>query len=165
MTLWTRLTPYERAAACEEALQHVDSASEIARYLEPKHGLITRNSIIGVCFRNQIQLRGNRLNYQALSAAKRKKKQDRPIKPNIIVLLPPVNKPQKRTTLPTMLFIEAASGRCRFPMWDDGTPVESKMVCGDVAIGSWCREHLAMVYQPANIVNDRRRKLRREHRA
>lgn len=60
----------------------------------------------------------------------------------------PVPKPVLATTSEPVLFVDATGHQCRYPLWDDATPVEERMICGaPVTEGaSWCAGHGKAVF-------------------
>jgi len=73
-----------------------------------------------------------------------------------------VPKPVLATTSARVLFVDAKGRQCRYPLWDDATPAEKRMVCGAPATegASWCIGHSKAVFAP-----DRTAKAQRMARA
>jgi len=59
-----------------------------------------------------------------------------------------VPKPVLATTSAPVLFVDAKGCQCRYPLWDDATPAEKRMVCGAPATegASWCVGHSKAVF-------------------
>jgi len=57
-------------------------------------------------------------------------------------------KPVLATTSAPVLFVDAKGCQCRYPLWDDATPAEKRMVCGAPATegASWCVGHSKAVF-------------------
>ena len=57
-------------------------------------------------------------------------------------------KPVLATTSVPVLFVDAKGRQCRYPLWDDATPAEKRMVCGAPATegASWCVGHSKAVF-------------------
>jgi len=57
-------------------------------------------------------------------------------------------KPVLATTSVPVLFVDAKGCQCRYPLWDDATPAEKRMVCGAPATegASWCVGHSKAVF-------------------
>ncbi len=48
-------------------------------------------------------------------------------------------------------FLEAQSGQCQYPLWDDPRPpIEQRMVCGAEADGTYCAGHKALCFTSAS---------------
>ena len=60
----------------------------------------------------------------------------------------PASKPVLATKSAPVLFVDATAHHCRYPLWDDATPVEDRTVCGaPVSDGaSWCVGHSELVF-------------------
>ncbi len=59
-----------------------------------------------------------------------------------------VPRPVLATTSVPVLFVAAKGRQCRYPLWDDATPAEKRMVCGAPATegASWCVGHSKAVF-------------------
>jgi hypothetical protein len=57
-------------------------------------------------------------------------------------------KPVLATTSAPVLFVDAKGRQCRYPLWDDATLAEKRMVCGAPATegASWCVGHSKAVF-------------------
>lgn len=70
---------------------------------------------------------------------------------NITKLKPeprPMPKPALATASAPVPFVDATANQCRYPLWDDSTPVEERMVCGAPTTdgASWCAGHCEAVF-------------------
>ena len=50
-----------------------------------------------------------------------------------------------------VLFVDAGFRQCRYPLWDDHTPADLRMVCGEAVVEgkSYCPEHMLRCCQTA----------------
>ena len=67
--------------------------------------------------------------------------------------------PVLATTSTPVLFVDAKGRQCRYPLWDDATPAEKRMVCGAPAAegASWCVGHSKAVFAYDSRPDRRRR--------
>ena len=144
---WTKLKHEQRLVAIKAAMAPGKTAEEIALAFERA----TRNSIIGFCNRNKIDLpnkrpkgRQKKPSPKRTPAPPRAKASPRPpIGNTVSVPLPKIETEPKQTT--SVPFGEIERGQCRWPLWDRFDTPETSMCCGARRVeGSpYCENHAA----------------------
>lgn len=150
---WKSLTTVERAQAVRDRIAAGDgSASIIAASLGT-----TRNSIIGLCRRNNIVLPGDasmggrksgKANAEKLRSAKpAKPKPPKPPLSGVVKTMPKAERaPEPEPIVGGKPFIELREGDCKWPLWDRLPQFASQAPhCGEpTAHGeTWCSHHSA----------------------
>jgi len=110
------------------------SAREISRALG-----ITRNAVMGKIHRLGLSAADPRFRQPAPAKARIPKPRKRKEKPVKAVSPPPGGIP----------FLDGSDRYCRFPLWDDNTPLDDKMICGapPEPDTKYCATHKARMFQ------------------